>query len=215
MKNFESSSANTPQAGIEETFISKELSKNVESYNNHEIMEEMELMATSLIEKMKDKIDEGAYDLIISDEGSGRLPTMLFRKIYQARNPGKDFDTIFMNGAHSERDPGVSSKAQWLKREYDKGRRHAIIVSDYAETGKTLSHFSNNFRYLTSMTGVSFSDVSAAVLRTAFDEHSRSDGVNQKFKDLFVGEILPVIPKITAHTEVTRKLMGTKKNKDE
>lgn len=55
-------------------------------YNNPEIAE-MEPPMVDMVKKMKAKIENGDYDCIISDDVSGRIPSLIFKKIIDTVTP--------------------------------------------------------------------------------------------------------------------------------
>jgi anti-sigma28 factor (negative regulator of flagellin synthesis) len=221
MESFESSTLNN--ISTQETAVSTELETKAESEPVSEtakitaeemIMQEIEELATPLIEKMKEKIDEGAYDLIVSDEGSGRLPTLLFRKIYRARNPGKDFDTIFVNGSRERYDPVAPALVNFFSKYAAKGRSKALVVTDYVHLGTSLGHFLKN------LNNANITDVSVAALRTSYDEHVPDSKagkiIAEGFTDFFEGEINKgKVPLVASLKDVSRAMHGVIKKNEE
>ena len=50
----------------------------------------------SLAKQLKEEIDRGSYDTLISDDVGGRIPTLILRKILKARNPDNKLSTFFV-----------------------------------------------------------------------------------------------------------------------
>jgi hypothetical protein len=203
----------TEQLQEPETKVEPEpVSESIETTAEDAIMQEIEELATPLIEKMKEKIDEGAYDLIISDEGSGRLPTLLFKKIYQARNPGKDFDTVFVNGSREYHDPVAPALVNFFSKYQAKGRSKALVVTEYVYLGTSLGHFLKN------LNNAKITDVSVAALRTSRNEHSPNPKTGkimaENFTDFFEGDINKgKVPLIAFSQDTSRVMHGViKKN---
>lgn len=127
------------------TMDTEPTTERAQTYHYPEIMDQVEQLETSMIAKMKDKIDQGTYDLIISDEGSGRIPTLIFREIYRSRNPDKKFETVFINGSGNgiQFDPGQVPKEKFLRK---KDSQYAVLISEFMEKGLVIKHFAENAR---------------------------------------------------------------------
>ncbi len=129
--------------------------KKKEKIKHREIAELREPIQT-LLEKLRDKIDNGEYNLIIGDDASGRIPTLIFEKIIRNiyRERGfKSPDTIFIAGS-GQAGIGQEDKTQKLKElfsKYKKGKRilkperkedltkiKALVITDVIQTGKSL-----------------------------------------------------------------------------
>ena len=59
---------------------------------------ELESLVLPLIEKLKENIDKGEYDMLIGDDASGRIPTLILRGIINERNRGSKVKTRFVAG---------------------------------------------------------------------------------------------------------------------
>jgi hypothetical protein len=78
----------------------------VEKHYHFEEMAEIEPAAIELVKKLKESIEEGKYDALISDDAGGRIPTLLLRKIMRKIRPDKEVPTLFVKGGFST--PGRS-----------------------------------------------------------------------------------------------------------
>ena len=56
------------------------------TYHFKEVFRELESLIFPLIEKLKENIDKGEYDMLIGDDASGRTPTLVLRGIINVRN---------------------------------------------------------------------------------------------------------------------------------
>ena len=83
-------------------------------YNFPEIAE-MEPAMISLAEKLKDKIEKGEYDTLISDDVGGRIPTLILREIMLGKgrydNENK-LNTFFVAGG---RNPDLEALDEYFK----------------------------------------------------------------------------------------------------
>ncbi|MFA6254318.1 MAG: hypothetical protein WC640_03700 [Candidatus Paceibacterota bacterium] len=119
-------------------------------YNFPEIMEAMKPGLVSLVRQLKDAIESGEYQTLISDEAKGRIPTLILRKIFKAKAPNsRDLQTYFLAFGRS----GMSwdsSFRDYVKENKDKWGK-ALIVTEFINEGKTIRNiwkkldFANKF----------------------------------------------------------------------
>lgn len=65
------------------------------TYNFPEVMAELKPAMLSVVEQLKEAIESGEYNTLISDDAAGRIPTLILRKIIQEKSPnGKDLKMI-------------------------------------------------------------------------------------------------------------------------
>ena len=111
----------------------------MEDQYNFEEIAEAEPAMIELVSQMKERIDNGEYDTLISDEVGGRIPTLVIRKIIRARNPGEKLYTYFVSGGNylSSKDGSrVDELGKYLEKRRSDGR--ALIVTQYAHSGRSL-----------------------------------------------------------------------------
>ncbi len=65
---------------------------------NFEEIAEIEPAMVSLVSKLKENIESGKYDTLISDDIGGRIPTLVLRKIIKEISTKKNLDTFFVAG---------------------------------------------------------------------------------------------------------------------
>lgn len=75
--------------------------KEKEIQYHFEEMAEIEPAAIELVKQLKEKIENGEYDALISDDAGGRIPTLLLRKIFREITPDKKIGTLFVAAGHS------------------------------------------------------------------------------------------------------------------
>ena len=83
-----------------------ENSESKESLYHFEEMAEIEPAAIKLVRRLKESIEKGKYDALISDDAGGRIPTLLIRKIMRKIRPDMKVPTLFVKGGFST--PGRS-----------------------------------------------------------------------------------------------------------
>lgn len=103
---------------------------------------EIEPAMVSLVKQLKEKIDRGEYDTLISDDVGGRIPTLILRKIIKEYSPDKKLVTFFIaSGKTYLPTPANTEKyeqlQEHLKKVTDKTKK-ALIVTQFIFTGKTL-----------------------------------------------------------------------------
>jgi hypothetical protein len=176
-----------------------ESSEAIPEFNFPEMKEVLELSEAMVI-KMKDKIDAGTWDLLISDEVGGRVPTLVFRSIYKARNPDKDFDTIFVNGGVSDANAQIEL-VEYLKTKKDKHgetRSHPIFITQFIGSGATVNAMSKLLSEAKVGEGLDI-----ATLTTFFDEQFTADSITPKDIDnspkinMYIGKDESLEPKFS------------------
>lgn len=113
--------------------------KSSERKYNFEQIAGMKEGLVSLVGKLKDKIDAGYYETLISDEIRGRLPTLVLRKILQSRNHNKELQTYFLSLGR-----GVEYLNDDLQKFVDEkkdGLGHALFVTDMIQSASSLVTF--------------------------------------------------------------------------
>lgn len=119
--------------------IMPEIQEQAKDFHFEEIAE-IEPAMTSLVEQMKEKIENGEYDTLISDDVGGRIPTLILRRIMKDINPNKKVDTYFIAGGKYlpiDNQEKYQQLLDHLKRIASKTRK-ALVVTQFVYTGKTI-----------------------------------------------------------------------------
>jgi hypoxanthine phosphoribosyltransferase len=104
---------------------------------------EIEPAMVSLISQLKEKIENGEYDTLISDDVGGRIPTIILRKIIEKLNPDKNIETYFIASGKNylpfswEKNDDYEKLREHLKK-ITKKTKKALVVTQFIFTGKTL-----------------------------------------------------------------------------
>ena len=127
-----------------ENFENKPKIENQESASEFHFREiaEIEPAMVSLVNQLKEKIESGEFDTLISDDVGGRIPTLVLRKIIKENNPDQKLETFFVaSGKAYLPTPADKEKygqlQEYLKKVADKTKK-ALIVTQFIFTGKTL-----------------------------------------------------------------------------
>ena len=115
----------------------KESQENKETYH-FEAFQSFEPSFIKLVKKLKNEIDGGRYDVLVSDDVGGRLPTLAIRKIIEARR-GRAPKTIFLSKTTAGEDiqKNHQSHIEKFRQSYrDIGR--ALLVTEWAGSGGSL-----------------------------------------------------------------------------
>lgn len=139
---------------------------------------ELEPAVISLVEKLKEKIEAGEYDTLVSDEIGGRIPTLILRKIIKLVRPNAQLATYFISGGHYLPDaaPYPDSKNEKKRAgDYEKLSKHIQKITENTKSALISTQFifkggsvSKLYRLLKEA-GVP--DVDVASLRYAFLDH--------------------------------------------
>ncbi len=131
-----------------------ELRESLDSEFNFEEMAEIEPAMVSLVEQMKENIETGKYDTLISDDAGGRVVTLVLRNIIKKQNPDKSCDTYFVSAEGAFRAPFKNSNLESEEDHdnYEKLLQHlrnikseaetkdALLVTQYVHSGRTITH---------------------------------------------------------------------------
>ena len=102
---------------------------------------EIEPAMTSLVSKLKENIESGKYDTLVSDDIGGRIPTLVLRKIIKEISPKKDFGTFFIAGGRYF--PDQADKAKYSKfldhlKHIARDSKSALLITQYVFRGGTI-----------------------------------------------------------------------------
>lgn len=120
--------------------------KETEAKYNFEAIAELEKPMESLTEQLKESIDKGEYDTLISDDAGGRIPTLVMRKVMMARmrkqNPDltpeqerEALQTYFVAGGQAELNEDA------FKELLDKDRlkpKKVLLVTELISSGDSM-----------------------------------------------------------------------------
>lgn len=119
-------------------------------------MAEIEPAMFELAEKMKDKLLAGEYDYIISDDKSGRIPSLIFKKIMEELKPdkkirilhiaaGRKLALISPRSRQSEKGENIYNQIQSALAKYVKPAvsHKALVVSEYIHSGRSMENLKN------------------------------------------------------------------------
>jgi hypothetical protein len=138
---------------------------------------ELELLVLPLIEKLKENIDKGEYDMLIGDDASGRIPTLILRGIINERNSGSQIKTRFVAGGQLRSSVELKATIGKIKPEIEK---KALVVTEYISSGRSMEQLSKILKELE----IPF-DIAA--LKSEFDgEISVLQKLSDKLKDIGV-----------------------------
>lgn len=153
-------------------------------YFFEEEFKELESLVLPLIEKLKENIDKGEYDVLLGDDASGRIPTLILRGIINERNrklhpelrsSESEIKTRFVAG-------GQIKSRDTLKaaiKEIESGvKKKVLVVTEYISSGRSMERFSTILKEL----NIPF-DI--ATLRSEFDAgQSNFQKLSSKLKDI-------------------------------
>jgi hypothetical protein len=134
-----------PLEGMEHSNVtpeSPEMSKR--DYNFPEIMKEMEPAVVLCVKQLKEAIETGKYNTLISDDAKGRLPTLILRKIFAEKAPNaKTMPTYFLAFGR-EKYRWDNAMDEFVKKHKDTFGK-ALVVTDYIHQGQTLDNIEQAF----------------------------------------------------------------------
>ncbi len=176
------------------------------------VIKKIEKAMTDMVLSLRERIDSGEYSLIISDETSARIPTLILRKIINERNKENNKDktdkenetkTSFLTfrSNHSE---DLLTEELFRDNKNEKPKR-VLVVTEFVQSGKGLSTIAKKLKEYNI-------DFDFAIMRIALGEdYVKKNNEEIKDVDFFVGEDYPLPPAVWQ----TEYLTGvTKKNNE-
>ncbi|MDP2695997.1 MAG: hypothetical protein Q8O87_01955 [bacterium] len=159
-------------------------------YNFEEIAELKEPMA-SLINLLKEKIEAGEYDVLISDDASGRIPTLIVKKVIDSiRSEDGNIKTFFIAAGKDRRIDERAIK-EFAGKTLSKTHR-ALVVTELIYSGKSIRRLAK----VLDDGGFNDFDIAAVMASQDFFDGKKDVEMVEKGHEIFCGEIGDPIPNI-------------------
>lgn len=129
-----------------EQILAHPLESETPEYHYQEVAE-LRSSCERLLEGLHERIEQGSYDLIVGDDASGRIPTLILRNVIKAIYHEKGLPipyTAFVAGSRFIHEPHIPEKTdqitQHIKKiaEWHDGNDRALIVTDTIGGGLSL-----------------------------------------------------------------------------
>lgn len=102
---------------------------------------EIEQALISLLEQLKEKIENAEYDTLISDDVGGRIPTLILKKIIKKCNPNQELETFFIASGKTylptAQEENYETLKEYLKKITHKTKK-ALIITQFIFSGDTI-----------------------------------------------------------------------------
>ncbi len=99
--------------------------------------------AEDLVGQLKQNIEQKKYNVLISDDGGGRIPTLLIKKIINKVSPDQPLHTYFVQGGQAIKEP--ENLGPFYKRLSDINNREedpsVLLVTQYIHSGESIVKF--------------------------------------------------------------------------
>ncbi len=130
---------------------------------NHVEIAEIEPAVISLVEKLKEKLENKTFDLLISDDIGGRIPTLILRKLIKKLDPENPIRTYFVSagGTIQGTDKINQEKFEKYLEEVTKDSKNLLIVTQFVDLGRTIVKFAKKLNELGKEYDMATVDVSA------------------------------------------------------
>ncbi len=178
-------------------------------------VEDLRRPTEKILSEIYPEIERGAYQAIIGDDASGRIPALLFRKIINSLYTERGFPTLetrFVAGSRNyqmtdeeiERKQSLLSEfihglRNDLEKKHNKPIQKVLIVTEYVETGKALDPLIQTLKEYQ----IDFDVVTIDVSDSMTEEAPKRWG-----KDIIFGRNSDSLPKIYGES----RLNGVEKN---
>ncbi len=171
-------------------------------------MAEIEPAMLDLAEKMKAKLISGEYDYIISDDRSGRIPSLIFKKIMEDLHPDKKISILHIAAGYRltwvlraiSRSVKERSKPDYKQAEPDYKqilaalnkhvkpavKNKALIVTEYIHSGESVKAL----KYVLHQAGLKF-DIAA--VNALEKEDIKEPGVEFFYSNQYIGSENPLL----------------------
>ena len=137
---------------------------------NFEEIEQLLPAFVTLVKKIKNKIEDDHYDLLLSDEVGGRIPTLVFRGIIKELRPESKVKTLFI-GAGKAYVPGPDRKEKYdllldtIKKRVGDANK-ILVITQFIYNGKSTDGL------VRAIHDCGINDVDVAALDAAHDKSS-------------------------------------------
>lgn len=123
-----------------------------ESKYNLEAMRQLQDPLAKAVEKLKEEIDQNVYDVLLSDDASGRLPTLVLKDILTRRieeanpdlSPEEKRDALKVRfvagGRFSKNDEALREFFRKMKPEV---KKRVLLVTEYIASGNSIRRLMN------------------------------------------------------------------------
>lgn len=128
---------------------------------NFEQIKALELSAVSLVSQLKEKIDGDEYDMLIGDDASGRIPTLVLRSVINERKrhlradkspKENEIATKFIAGGQTRKVNNTEEVVKFLEKIKSQIKKKALLVTEYMNSGKGMDKMAEAFN----RTGIDF-----------------------------------------------------------
>ncbi len=173
------------EENFESRFENHKLTKKTdqERYNFFREFEDLEDDMINLVKELKENIEKGVYDILISDEISGRIPTLIIREVIrQLARENKDIkmpDTFFLNFGKGIIDEEALKK---FISSLNPINKKALIVTECMDTFNSMA---NAVKALEKNDFFNFDIASARISGAHRYEHE--DEITKKGRRIFCG----------------------------
>lgn len=139
--------------------------KKEEGEYNFEAIKELEKPLVLVLEKLKANIEAGLYDVLLSDDKGGRIPTLALREIMNKENEKAGRGSISTFFLSAGRGLSLTDDLQRAMKKYiekkikNKIERRALVVTEYVSSGMSIQVLADILKEA----GVTAFDVAALV----------------------------------------------------
>lgn len=94
-----------------------------------------------LLIQLKEKIDKGEYDTLISDDAGGRIPTLVIREIIKSIYPDDKLNTFFVASGmnyHPKNSEDYKQLQEYIEKIKDNTKKKILIITQFIFSGGTL-----------------------------------------------------------------------------
>ncbi len=124
----------------------------VEEKEYHTNVSTIEKAMMSLTTQLKPNLEMGKYTLLVGDDTSGRLPTLVLRDVIaeiQKRNGREPIPTQFLQGGREVPDEVVEKQVQEMEKRhkisFQESFGRVLLVTDTIEKGRTMERYARFF----------------------------------------------------------------------
>lgn len=176
-------------------------------YHHREAFKQLEKPTIALVRKLKEAIDKEEYNTLIGDDASGRVPTLILRKVMSDRinigNPllspmekRESLMTYFVSGGQGLSDETLGYLKLFFESIKKAGNKKFLLVTEYIQSGRSASKLAD----ILESAGVNFDIASTFIDPEASEILAKIEVGGHK---IFSGSKMRVPPKIWGHEGIS------------
>lgn len=173
-----------------------EIAQGIETDEYYTVVSTIEEPMINLVDQMRANLESGDYDLLLGDDTSGRLPTLVFRNVVKdiyGKRGSTEPKTAFVQGGRNVKGEELLRQLVALQGRYQQGDgKKILLVTEYISSGGSLKRITDHLKN----NGLGF-DVATTYVNGSYPDGTDYAQIYKKDLELpegtnvFIGEVAP------------------------